>query len=528
MDSIRVLDCTLRDGGYCNEWEFGINQIHKIIDGLTEANIDIIECGLLTQTSGYNENKSLFTSTIEIDNIIPEHDEKQLFVVLMNYGEFNVAELPPATETKLDGIRVAFHKKDIASALSVCSVIQKKGYLLFIQPMVTLNYADAEFIQLIENANEINPYAFYIVDSFGVMDRNDLNRFFFLTDHNLAPSIVMGYHAHNNSQLAFPNAQQFINMTGNHDRIVDSSVYGMGRGAGNLNTEIIVQYLNKGKKSKYLLTPILRIIDNYIYRFFQDTPWGYSMPNFLSATHNAHPNYALYLNSKHTLTIDDMNAIFVSMNENKKIYFDRMYIENLYCAYMDQGTQTEPALSNLSQRILSKQVLIIAAGKTSVANKNEIKSFADSDDVFTISINHDYPFLETDIIFASNLRRFRELPADKTSKCIVTSNIRNNKVYLTVRYSLLTNPINAVCDNAGLMLIKLLINLGIQKVTLAGIDGYSYNPHENYATDNMAFYDIGTTAFKEKNEGLGQMLKEYSKEISIEFLTPSILSNYLK
>ena len=98
---------------------------------------------------------------------------------------------------------------------------------------------------MIQRVNEIEPYAFYMVDSFGMMKGKDLTRLFYLVEHNLKEDIWIGFHSHNNMQLAYSNAQVLVGAHTKHNLVIDSSVYGMGRGAGNLNTELFVEYLNK-------------------------------------------------------------------------------------------------------------------------------------------------------------------------------------------------------------------------------------------------------------------------------------------
>ena len=244
MDKIQILDCTLRDGGYCNQWKFGSQNIKKIIRGLTSANIDIIECGFLTDRVSYHPDATKFTSVFDANAFLPEARAGNLYVLMMNHGEYDVNRIPQYTDGMIDGIRGAFHKKDMDKALQECKILKKKGYKVFVQAMVSLLYSEEEFLNLIWNVNEIEPYAFYIVDSFGTMKSRDLVRLFHMIDRNMKQSIRIGFHSHNNMQLAFSNAQQFLNMQSYRRMIVDASVYGMGRGAGNLNTELFVGYLN--------------------------------------------------------------------------------------------------------------------------------------------------------------------------------------------------------------------------------------------------------------------------------------------
>lgn len=384
--------------------------------------------------------------------------------------------------------------------------------------MVSLSYSDEEFLDLIRCVNELEPYAFYIVDSFGMMKRKDLVRLFYMVEHNLKESIHIGFHSHNNLQLAYSNAQSLVDIHTDRNLIIDSSVYGMGRGAGNLNTELFVQYLNENAGGHYKLKPLLVIIDEILNEFYQRNYWGYSLPNYLSAVHNAHPNYAGYLDDKKTLTVEDMDEIFDMMDEEKKFSYDKSYIEELYIRYMATGKVQDEHLSELKANLADKKILLIAPGKSSADEKERIAAFADRDDVITISVNFDYQGTETDFIFLSNLRRFRDLDAGKRGKCIVTSNIPADNVYLQTKYSELLTCEEAVKDNAGLMAIKFLMNYGVKEIYLAGFDGYSHDEKENYGSSQLAFI-TRNAVLDAMNDGMIKMLRLYTQEISIIFLT---------
>lgn len=518
MGFLKVLDCTLRDGGYCNEWRFGNRHSKTIAASLVEANIDIAELGFLTNRVRYDPDVTKYTNLEQMAAMIPADRAGKLFVCMVNFGEYRLEDLPEYDGSSVDGIRVAFHKKDRYEALRFCEGIKAKGYKVFVQAMVSLNYSDEEFLELIRLSNAFSPYAFYIVDSFGVMKRRDLMRLFYTVEHNLTEGIAIGYHAHNNMQLAYSNAQTLVDIRTNRDRIIDSSVFGMGRGAGNLNTELFVEYLNDNLDASYRLKPLLGIIDRILNRFYQMAPWGYSLPNYLSAKHNAHPNYASWLDGKKTLTVEDMDGIFALMEPEKRANYDKAYIEELYLRYQATGQVQELHLQELKNRIAGNRVLIIAPGRSSVEEADKIAACARETDVVTIGINFDYQLLDTDFIFLSNLRRFRELSPEKYGKCIVTSNIPNLGVYLQTSYSSLLNTTDAVRDNAGMMLIRLLMNLGAREVLIAGMDGYDTDPARNYADQSMAFY-TRKAQMEAMNTGMSMVLTEYSKKIALRFIT---------
>ena len=142
---INILDCTLRDGGYINNWDFKNKQINNILSSLKTSNIDIVECGYLNDKKGKKTNSTLFSDIKTVDSILSKIDINAQKVIMINLGDFNILNLPNKNETLIDGIRLAFHKKDLKKALKEAKIIVDLGYKLYFQPMVTKNYTDIEF-----------------------------------------------------------------------------------------------------------------------------------------------------------------------------------------------------------------------------------------------------------------------------------------------------------------------------------------------------------------------------------------------
>lgn len=517
-----VLDCTLRDGGYCNSWRFGYDNIKTIINGLYDANVDIVECGFLTNRIEYDCNNTRFSTINDITQILKETGNRwneRHNVVMINYGEYDFHTLPNKTrDIGIDGIRLAFHKKDKDRALEQAGVIKEKGYRLFLQPMVSLSYSDSEFLALIEDSNHLKPYAFYIVDSFGMMKRKDLTRLFYSADYNLSSDVLIGFHSHNNMQLAYSNAQMLTEMHGAHGLIIDCSIYGMGRGAGNLNTELFLDYLRETFEGIYDIRPLIRVIDRVLDKFYKTNYWGYSLPNYLSASYNTHPNYAGFLDGKNALNVEDMDAILSMMEDEKRIYFDNNYAEKLYTQYLSSRASHLQHKSEVVEGLTGASVILIAPGKSSHEDKKTIIEYAMNNHCFVISVNHAFDSLPVDYIFLSNLRRFRELDEGEYAKCIATSNIPTAEVYLRTDYCELLNDNEAVRDNAGLMAIRFMIKCNVKEILLAGFDGYSYDSSENYANEDMMLI-TKRSLVDVMNEGMTRQLKAYSKDVTIKFLT---------
>lgn len=519
MNKVQILDCTLRDGGYCNKWEFGEKNKKTILNGLLNANINIIECGYLTQNMIPDEASTKFTSLNEVNKLIEYVGVKCFYVIMINYGEYDIAKIPKRSLGMIEGIRVAFHKKDANEALLYCKNLKDKGYKVFVQPMISMNYSDIEFINIINKVNEIKPYAFYIVDSFGMMKRKNLLHLFYMVEHNLDKEIWIGFHSHNNLQLAFSNAQCLVETQTQRRLIIDSCVYGMGRGAGNLNTELFADYLNEYASGDYKIKPLLQIIDEVLNYFYKISDWGYSLSRYLSATYALHPNYAVYLEDKNTLTLEAMDEILSEIDGEKKAIYDKNYIEKLYVKYMRNQNDKQDDLEKLKLAFRGKNIVLIAPGKSIEGCKKQIKSFALKNNAIIISINFDTEY--SDYIFISNLRRYRDLDLKKLDKCIITTNIKDDKAFAQVDYKFLVVSNDGVEDNAGLMAIKLMVLLNKKSIYLAGFDGYSHNSEENYSSYSKKLITKAEVADR-INGGMKAAINCFKKQIKIEFITQSI------
>lgn len=518
---VLTLDCTLRDGGYINNWNFGSKNIRRILEKLSDANIDIIECGFFSQDIEYDKNVSIFDTMDRITQFISSVDKQFIPAFMINYGSYDIDSIPQCDASCQIALRVCFHKKDFHDAMAYCKKIKEKGYSLFVQPMVSVSYTDKEFLQLIDMANEIDPFAFYIVDSFGVMRGDDLMRLYYLVDHNLDDSICLGYHPHNNIQMAFSNAQSLVELKTERDLVIDSSVLGMGRGAGNLNTELFIEYLNERGGGKFRSIPLLQLIDQVMENMSAKYRWGYSLPHYLSSLNNCHPNYATFLNEKKTLTVEDINDILVNLDNNKRNVFDRDYIADLYTKYQSYKIDDKAAKKDLKEIFSKSEVIILAPGKSLREEYDLVNNKIENSDAKVVSINFMPDDYKCDYVFFSNHHRYENYDLKSADNLILTSNVVNgqNNGFVVNYSSLLCN--NAIVrDNSGLMLIKLLVDVGVKSIKIAGMDGYSKEPFADYANSSMSIQkpiDI----IDDTNSGLESSLKEFSKQVEIEFLTKS-------
>lgn len=525
MKKLKILDCTLRDGGYINNWNFGEKNIHKIIEGLMVSKIDIIEYGYLDDRENYDDHSTRFTSVADIDKLIKKQGDDIQNVCMIDYGTYKIEHVPEKNQTSIDGIRIVFHKKQIDEALDFAEKLMLKGYQVFIQPMVTISYSDQEILNLATKVNKIKPYAFYIVDSFGMMKAKDLIRLFYVLDNNLNEEIAIGYHAHNNLQLAYSNAQSMLEINSDRACIIDVSIMGMGRGAGNLNTEL---FLNKFVNGEYNIDPILQIIDSVINKIYLNNYWGYSLPHYLSAVSGCHPSYATYLSEKNSLTVEGISYILENLSDEYKINYNQDYIENQYLLYQRQVDCFDDEVEELKEYLKGKTVLLLAPGKTLNTYKDHIKRFIEEkSSICCICINFYEEDYDCDYIFMSNNKRFAEAEAFnklKSNRLIATSNLsltdEIKEKSLIVNYSSLIDKNLKFPDNSSFMLLKLLIQCDVSEVFIAGMDGYSYNHNENYSNPDLLL-DIGHKNIKTMNDNMIHGLNYLRKEIGITLITPS-------
>lgn len=515
---MKILDCTLRDGGYINNWNFSNKEMNSVLKSLENSGVDIIECGYLNTKKGKSENSTLFDSLDSIDVLLKKVDTKAKRVVMINLGDYDVRLLKEKAKTLVDGIRLAFHKKDLKIALEEAKYIIDLGYDLYFQPMVTKNYKDIEFLSMIEEVNTINPYAFYVVDSFGSMTLDEFNKYLVLSHNNLNKNITLGYHSHNNMQLAFSNAVSMCSANMKREIIVDASIYGIGRGAGNLNTELIADYLNNSFDKNYNILPLLETIDEFLSLLMKKNPWGFSPAQYLSASFNCHPNYATYLINKNTKHIVGVRKVLEQLPDDKKSSFDEQYIEALYVSSL---LEVKTAIHGKLSIGNTQEVVLLASGSSVEEYKELLKKKEEDPTILLIALNHK-PQYNCDYYLFSNQKRLDEFGEyiDK-EKIVITSNLRSVfGIDIVLDFKKLAYLEEELVTNVAMVAINYLISLGLTRVDLAGLDGYKIDMNNYSYKETMVITD--NSELMEQNRIMKTSLEILRTKIDIRFLTPSI------
>lgn len=490
MNSLKVLDVTLRDGGCVNNFNFGQIYMKEILKAQEESGIDIIELGYIDEKNGTENGRTQYVNDQVISQCILKQKKTGVnYVAMIDYGKFNIENLMERNNDSIDGIRLAFHKKDFHKISKLGKQIMDKGYDFYIQPMITLRYSDDELLELIKLVNTELPdaTAFYIVDSFGEMRPNDVGHTLKLVDQNLEKKIAIGFHSHNNLQMSYSNAITMLQFITERDLILDCSIMGMGKGAGNLNTELLLEHLNLYYNKEYYIAPLLEVIDKVINQLHSEFYWGYAPEYYLSATNQCTPSYASYFYNKHMLPIDQVGELLSMIKPEKKISFDKIYAEDLYRNFNERkSVDDSEVVKKLKEAFEGKKILFIAPGKSIIDAREKIEKLSKDKDVITIGLNimldiNDYVVTTRSDVYKTALKEGQRIIAPSN----VSKGGRGNVMILN--YSNWIEIGDQTHDSSFVIAMNLLKACNIKEIMLAGFDGFSVDINENYYDPNLRY-----------------------------------------
>ena len=513
MNDRKLLDCTLRDGGYINDWQWGFDNARDIIHSLVRAGVDIVEVGFLRNVEGYNPDITVCNRIEELNRLLPENPGNAMFSAMAMRSNYDIKKLSPYAGHGIEMIRITAHDYDLAEGMDFAREVKEKGYKLSINPINIMGYNDKQLLWIFDEVNKIMPYQFSIVDTFGSMRRRDLDRIVRLADHNIDPSIRVALHLHENMSLASCLAQDFLDKHLNRDVTVDGSLEGMGRIPGNLPIELIADYCNEYLGAHYDIDYLMDAIQDQIAPIKGQSAWGYTPAYFLSARYNLHRNYAEHYLSKGDLTNRDINHILSGFDRSKTTVFDSAYADKLYEEYKRHSVDDTAAMQELSGKLAGKEVLVLAPGPSLREKQAEIAAYIAGHQPVVIAANFVPRDFAPDFVFFSNNKRFSKIEA-LPCPGILTSNLEARPGCLTVDYNRLAGAF-AQGDNSLILLLRLLHALGGSSAALAGADGYQAG-RSNYASSSMHSHIARDEAF---NRAMREAIQ--SSGIPCTFVTPS-------
>ncbi len=289
---LKIVDCTIRDGGLINKWQFSHAMVRKVFLALAAAGVDYMEIGYRASKSLYPPGEFgpwRFTTDEDVRDMVGDAKTSMKLGVMVDIGRVDPDDIKPEVESPLDFIRVATYIKDIDKCIWLANHAREKGYETFINIMAisTANdYEISEGLKQIEAETEVK--AVTVVDSYGSLYPNHVEHLVGLYKRELKRTQV-GFHGHNNLQLGFANTLQALNCGAG---FCDATVFGIGRGAGNCPLELVLSWL---KNPKYSLEPVVQVIEDVFVGLSREIEWGYIIPYMITGVLNEHPRVAIAL-----------------------------------------------------------------------------------------------------------------------------------------------------------------------------------------------------------------------------------------
>lgn len=291
-EKIKVLDCTIRDGGLINNHDFDIRFVREVYKALSEAGVDYMEIG-------YKNSKKLFSpkeygrwkfcDDEDIHKVIDGIESHTKISVMVDVDRVDVDDIVPRKDSPVQMIRVASYVKDIDKAIYLVNHFADKGYETTVNIMAISRALDNELTECLQQLeHECKAGVIYIVDSFGALYQ-ETTEFLIKKAKGILKTKEVGIHAHNNQQLAFGNTIEAIIHDAN---FVDATVYGLGRAAGNCPLELVLGFL---KNPKYDIRPVLDLISKEFIPLREKIEWGYIIPYAITGILDEHPRAAIAL-----------------------------------------------------------------------------------------------------------------------------------------------------------------------------------------------------------------------------------------
>jgi len=315
---IKVIDCTIRDGGLMNNSHFSLETVRNVYQAACRAGVDMVELG-------YRNSKEMFPpSEFGVWRHCDEENLRQAtegiesngtkLAVMQDAHKASADDVLPKSESCVDVIRVATYVKDIDKAIALSNSALDKGYETTINIMAVSHTLERELDEALKQIEgETKVLSCYIVDSFGTLYSEDIDYLVDQFKRHLKSSEV-GIHCHNNRQLGFGNTIAAIIRGANY---LDGTLYGIGRAAGNCPLELLFGFL---KNPKFDIRPLLDTISSTILPLAKDIDWGYRIPYMVTGIMNLHPQAAMeFIDENKNKTDVNFREFFERMTENPRM-----------------------------------------------------------------------------------------------------------------------------------------------------------------------------------------------------------------
>ena len=314
-EELKVLDCTIRDGGLINNYHFTDDFVKAVYAATAAAGVDYMEIGKnLCESDEYTREKYgkwNFCSEDDIKPVVESYsgDYHPTLAVMYDVGRVDTDTLLPADQSVVGMIRTACYVHQIDAGLDLIKRCKDQGYETTLNIMAPSAAIETDLIQGLQDIDAVPEVDYlYFVDSYGAFYSEQISSYLKLYREN-APSKQLGFHAHNNQQLAFSNTQQCIIEGVN---LLDATVNGIGRGAGNCNLELLLNFL---KNPKFDVRPIYKVIQEHMVPLRQEIEWGFNDIYGISGHLNQHPRAAMKQRSNADVKDDCYDFLIKCMDD---------------------------------------------------------------------------------------------------------------------------------------------------------------------------------------------------------------------
>jgi len=515
--NVEILDCTIRDGGYLNDWHFDLKLVRELYRAHSRSGVDFVEIGFRS-TDKYFDPKQYgpwrFTSDQLVSEVVKGISGPAVSL-MVDFGKVAIGDIPDRKNSIVSMYRVAVHKNKALSAVELCNAIADKGYIASIQLMGIVNYTEDDFSQILGSLKDSKIDYVYFADSYGSLLPSDIKG---ILDRLSVTGKKIGFHAHNNLQLGFANTLEAIKSGVD---IVDGTVYGMGRGAGNLPIEILLSYLEKtSAKNSYNTLSVLDIIDRYMLDLHKDLKWGYDLSYMLSGMFEVHPYYSKTMVDYRVYSVEDILRTLETVKGMKPVGFKKSILDSIIqsgfvgipISQKDSKSDFDSIpMQDLSEfgrvaylaRHSDRDFLVLANGPTLKEEKGQIDKFVKKYNPIVIGANYLGELFVPHYHAFGNKKRFMNyIDSVDAGSNILISNIFSDefvKKYIDRKYEFIQhlpqlssdfNISNGVimtnCRTISILSVAVAIVMGAERVFIAGMDGYKQV--DSFMKNSVHFY----------------------------------------
>jgi 4-hydroxy 2-oxovalerate aldolase len=507
--NIKLFDCTLRDGGYYNNWDFSPDLIKDYLEAMVSIQADYVEIGFRLISNNDFKGGCAFSTDSYIESLNIPHALKNKIGVMVNGSDVlsqgdskddihKILEelFAPKQQSPVSLVRIACHINEFEDCLPAAIWLKDQGYKVGFNLMQINNADEGKIAELLKLANTYPIDVLYFADSMGSLNTQQITAIVNTFKNNWNGAI--GIHAHDSMGNAVKNSIQAVN-----DGVswVDCTVTGMGRGPGNTQTEYLSIELDSYRKLNTSKTKLLKLIRNHFKSLKEQYGWGINPYYYLAGKYNIHPTYIQKMITDTRYNEEDIVSVIDYLKEQGGGKFNPDVLETARHFYSDETKGTwEPA-----KVIKNNNVLIIGAGPGTVRHRKAIESYIKKHRPFVIALNTQKSIRE-DLINAraachpvrvlADCSEYLNLPQPLIAPASmlpdnVKQNLKQKELFdfdiVIDTNSFIFNTSNCTLPNLLVLSYALAIATSgkAKKILLAGFDGYGADDPRRKEIDNV-------------------------------------------